>query len=44
MNSKNFYFYDLCDLKRLGNENSILVQFDSVFVRKNSKLLDFNWR
>ena len=43
MESKNFHFYDLCDLKRLGNENSILVQFDSVFVKKNSKLLNFDF-
>ncbi len=43
MDSNDFYFYDLCDLKRLGNKNSILVQFDSIFVRKNSKLLDFNF-
>ena len=38
MNEKNYRLYDLFDLKRLGNNNSFLVQFDCVFVRKNSKL------
>lgn len=43
MENKNYSFYDICDLKRLGNENSFLVQFDAVFVRKNSKLLNFDF-
>ena len=38
MNKKNYRLYDLFDLKRLGNNNSFLVQFDCVFVRNNSKL------
>ena len=38
MYNKNYRLYDLFDLKRLGNNNSFLVQFDCVFVRKNSKL------
>ena len=38
MNEKNFRLYDLFDLKRLGNNKSFLVQFDSVFVRNNSEL------
>ena len=38
MNEKNYRLYDLFDLKRLGNNNSFLVQFDCVFVRNNSKL------
>jgi len=42
MNSKDFVFYDLCDLKRLGKE-AVLVQFDAVFVRKGSSLLNFNF-
>ena len=40
MNDKNFKLYDLFDLKRLGSNESFLVQFDCVFVRNNSKLLD----
>ena len=39
MNNKGFRLYDLFDLKRLGNNESFLVQFDCVFVRKNSELL-----
>ena len=38
MNEKNYRLYDLFDLKRLGNNESFLVQFDCVFVRKNSEL------
>ena len=38
MNEKNYRLYDLFDLKRLGNNNSFLVQFDCVFVRNNSEL------
>tara|TARA_B100000029_G_C17492343_1_gene929573 strand:+ start:606 stop:1364 length:759 start_codon:yes stop_codon:yes gene_type:complete len=40
MRENNYTIYDLCDLKRLGNEKSILVQFDCIFVRKNSFLLN----
>ena len=43
MNKKNYVFYDIYDLKRLGNTKSFLVQFDAVFVRKNSSLLNFNF-
>ena len=39
MNNKGFRLYDLFDLKRLGNNESFLVQFDCVFVRNNSELL-----
>ena len=39
MNDKGFKLYDLFDLKRLGNNESFLVQFDCVFVRNNSDLL-----
>ena len=38
MNEKDYRLYDLFDLKRLGNNESFLVQFDCVFVRKNSEL------
>jgi len=40
MDSKNYKLYDIFDLKRLGGSNSFLTQFDCVFVRKNSSLLD----
>ena len=43
MDSINYLFYDLCDLKRLGKNNSFLIQFDSVFVRKDSNLLNFDF-
>lgn len=43
MDSKQFIFYDICDLKRLGNNSSYLVQFDAVFVKKDSNLLNFNF-
>ena len=43
MDKKDYIFYDICDLKRLGKKESFLVQFDSIFVRKNSKLLNFNF-
>ena len=42
MNEKNYSLYDIYDLKRLGKNKSFLVQFDAVFVRKNSSLLNFN--
>lgn len=43
MNEKNYSLYDIYDLKRLGFDKSILVQFDSVFVRKDSVLLNFDF-
>ena len=39
MELKGYRLYDLFDLKRLGSNNSFLVQFDCVFVRNNSDLL-----
>ena len=42
MNELNYIFYDIYDLKRLGNYGSFLVQFDAIFVRKNSSLLKFD--
>jgi len=40
MKSKNFILYDIYDLKRLGENNSFLIQFDCIFVKNNSNLLD----
>jgi len=40
MNERNFKLYDLFDLKRLGSNESFLVQFDCVFARNNSELLN----
>ena len=40
MNDNNYKLYDLYDLKRLGKENSFLLQFDCVFVKKDSKLFN----
>ena len=40
MKQKNYIIYDFCDLKRLGDEQSTLVQLDCVFVKKNSFLLN----
>ena len=40
LKNKDYIMYDIYDLKRLGDTNSFLIQFDSIFVRKNSKLLD----
>ena len=40
MYNKNYRLYDLFDLKRLGNNRSFLAQFDCVFVRNNSDLLN----
>lgn len=42
MNEKNYSLYDVCDLKRLGLNNSFLIQFDAVFIRKNSSILNFD--
>ena len=38
MNNNNYKLYDICDSKRLGNDNSFLIQFDAVFVNSNSNL------
>ena len=40
MKSKNYSIYDIYDLKRLGEYNSFLIQFDCIYVRNNSSLLD----
>ena len=40
MKSKNYILYDIYDLKRLGDNNSFLIQFDCIYVRNNSSLLD----
>ena len=40
MKSKNYILYDIYDLKRLGENNSFLIQFDCIFVRNNSSLLN----
>jgi hypothetical protein len=40
MTLKNFRLYDIYDLKRLGSDNSFLIQFDCIFVNKNSNLLN----
>ena len=42
MNKLDYTLYDLYDLKRLGNYGSFLVQFDAIFVKKNSSLLKFD--
>ena len=38
MTNKNYKLYDLFDFKRLGNDESFLLQFDCVFVRNESKI------
>tara|TARA_A100001011_G_scaffold92396_1_gene97140 strand:+ start:1317 stop:2072 length:756 start_codon:yes stop_codon:yes gene_type:complete len=43
MDTKAFSLYDICDMKRLGGKSSFLVQFDAVFVRKNSNILNLNF-
>jgi len=40
MNDRNYRLYDLFDLKRLGDNESFLIQFDCVFVRNDSSLLN----
>ena len=40
MIKKGYRLYDIFDLKRLGNKKSYLLQFDCIFVRYNSNLLD----
>ena len=39
MTSKEYKLYDIFDLKRLGNQDSYLLQFDCVFLRADSILL-----
>ena len=38
MTNKNYKLYDLFDFKRLGNDESFLLQFDCVFVRNESRI------
>ncbi|WP_440614355.1 FkbM family methyltransferase [Candidatus Pelagibacter sp. HIMB1748] len=40
MDNKNYKLYDIFDLKRLGEINSFLIQFDCVFVKKDSNLFN----
>ena len=40
MTSKKFVLYDIYDLKRSGENKSFLFQYDCIFVRNNSKLLN----
>ena len=40
MTSKKFVLYDIYDLKRSGEHKSFLFQYDCIFVRNNSKLLN----
>ena len=43
MKNKQYRLYDIFDMKRLGKENSFLLQFDCVFVRNDSNLLKVNF-
>ena len=38
MNNNNYKLYDICDSKRLGDDNSFLIQFDAVFVKTSSNI------
>ena len=40
MNDNGYKLYDIFDLKRLGKDKSFLLQFDCVFVTKDSDLLN----
>ena len=40
MKKKDYWLYDIFDLKRLGNNRSFLLQFDCIFVRGGSNLLN----
>lgn len=40
MKKKGYKLYDIFDLKRLGNNASFLLQFDCIFVRLDSNLLN----
>ena len=40
MKKKNYSLYDIFDLKRLGDNKSFLLQFDCIFVREGSNLLN----
>ena len=39
MHNKKYILYDIYDLKRLGDQDSYLLQFDCVFLREDSNLL-----
>ena len=43
MKNKRFVLYDIYDLKRLGDKDSYLLQFDCVFLRDNSNLLNIKF-
>lgn len=43
MLDKNYQLYDLFDFKRIGYDKSFLLQFDCVFIRKDSNLLNVNF-
>ena len=43
MNKKNYVLHDIFDLTRFGKEKSKLVQFDCVFIRKESLLLNIKF-
>ena len=43
LNEKDYSLYDIFDLKRLGLNHSFLVQFDAIFVRKDSSLLKLDF-
>ena len=43
MINNNYKLYDMFDFKRLGKKNSFLLQFDCVFVRKNSDLFNVDF-
>tara|TARA_B100000989_G_scaffold109035_1_gene79972 strand:- start:1169 stop:1918 length:750 start_codon:yes stop_codon:yes gene_type:complete len=40
MQNKKYILYDIYDLKRLGDRDSYLLQFDCVFLRESSNLLE----
>ena len=40
MHDNTYKLYDIYDLKRLGKDKSFLLQFDCVFVKKDSNLFD----
>ena len=43
MNTKNYVLHDIFDLTRFGKDNSKLVQFDCVFIRRKSPLLNIKF-
>lgn len=40
MYNKDYKLYDIFDLKRLGEANSVLIQFDCMFIKKESDLFN----